>query len=300
MNFSEQPPSQRWSALTYRGQKLAEVWFKPEGEPSGLTFRIPQPSFALPDMDQLMTAENLLRAVALAPEDVESWRHGDIGHSGGDGPDGELCQPLAPPPPDVAYLEVHVRLKPPSQTTASGDNVEPQTLIRLQDLEARWNALLSLEGAIDQVRARVESAQAEMETAAQKMLTSDEKVHASNADVLQWNKAKARSRYALPKAKEFVHRATWALGAPERKKLGELFKEGLSPLTPLVEIDKLPEELARMLKQHQVLSAQGGTVYQECKAITAEIQGTLRTLLSNSAANAQKKRVAAHKKGKFV
>jgi hypothetical protein len=33
MKFSEQPPSEQWAALKYRGEKLAEVWFKPEGEP---------------------------------------------------------------------------------------------------------------------------------------------------------------------------------------------------------------------------------------------------------------------------
>jgi hypothetical protein len=131
-------------------------------------------------------------------------------------------------------------------------------------------------------------------------LTMDEKVHSLNADVLQWNKAKGRARYALPKAKEFVHRATWALGTPEKKKLGELFKDGLQPDVPLPNMDKLPEELAKLLKLRQVLSAQGGTVYQECKSITADIRGTLRTLLSNAAANAKKKRAAAHKKGKFI
>ena len=128
----------------------------------------------------------------------------------------------------------------------------------------------------------------------------DEKIHASNADVLQWNKAKSRARYALPKAKEFIHRATWAPGTPERKKLGEPFKDGLRPDIPLPNIDELPEELARLLKLRQVLSAQGGTVYQESKSITADIQGALRTLLSNATANAKRKRVADHEKGRFV
>ena len=77
MNFSEQPPSKQWVALKYRGEIIAEVWFKPEGEPFALTFRIPQKSFQLPGMGQRLTTENLLKAVGLAAEDVESWRHED-------------------------------------------------------------------------------------------------------------------------------------------------------------------------------------------------------------------------------
>jgi hypothetical protein len=301
VNFSEQPPSEHWAALKYRGEKFAEVWFKPEAEPFALTFRIPQESFQIPGMGQRITAENLLKAVAIATEEVESWRHGDVCHSGMNGSNPELRCPLPPPPQDDAHLTVYVSVKPLPQVVASGESCVPEIpLEKLQDLEARWNAILGVETAIDQLRQRVEGAQAEMEAASQRMLTMDEKIHASNADVLQWNKAKSRARYALPKAKEFIHRATWAPGTPERKKLGELFKDGLRPDIPLPNMDQLPEELAKMLKLHQVLSAQGGTVYQECKSITAEIQGALRTLLSTAAANAQKKRVAGHKKGKFV
>jgi hypothetical protein len=40
------------------------------------------------------------------------------------------------------------------------------------------------------------------------------------------------------------------------------------------------------------------TVFQECTTIYAEIQGALRTLKSNAAANALKKRDAAKPKGK--
>src|SRR5262249_22958622 len=45
VNFSEQPPSKQWAALKYRGEKIAEVWFKPEDNPFALTIRIPQKSF---------------------------------------------------------------------------------------------------------------------------------------------------------------------------------------------------------------------------------------------------------------
>ena len=94
LNFSEQPPSKQWAALKYRGEKFAEVWFKPEGEPFALTFRIPQSSFHIPGMDQLLTAENLLKAVGITAEEVESWHHEGASPSGTNGPDSDLGRPL--------------------------------------------------------------------------------------------------------------------------------------------------------------------------------------------------------------
>jgi hypothetical protein len=53
------------------------------------------------------------------------------------------------------------------------------------------------------------------------------------------------------------------------------------------------EQLESLLKDRQVLSALGTSVYQECKGVSAELQGTLRTLQGNAAANATRKRAAA-------
>jgi len=168
-----------------------------------------------------------------------------------------------------------------------------------QDLEARWNALLVLEASIDTLRMRMEGLRAEMDTASKRTLSPDEKVHALNSDVAQWNKAKSRVHYALPKAKEFIHRATWVLGTPERKKLEEIYKDHIQPQIACPQIDKVPEQLENLLKDRQVLSAHGVTVYQECQSVTTELQGALRTLQGNAAANAQKKRAATGGKGKL-
>ena len=64
-------------------------------------------------------------------------------------------------------------------------------------------------------------------------------------------------------------------------------------------MDKVAEQLENLLKDRQVLSAHGVSVYQECKSISAEIQGALRTLQSNAAANATRKRGATDARGKF-
>jgi hypothetical protein len=301
VNFSEHPPSKQWAALKYRGETIAEVWFKPEGEPFALMFRIPRQSFQLPDMGQLLTTENLLKAVAVANEEVESWRHGDVSHSVLDGPIPELGRPLPPPPQDDPHLTVYVRLKPPAQVVAGNESGEPEVPPAKwwQDLEARWNAILGVEATIETLRLRMEGLRAEMETALKRTLTTDEKLHALNADVAQWNKAKTRIHYALPKMREFIHRATWAIGLPERKTLGELFKNHIQPQVPFPQMDEVPEQLENLLKDRQVLSAQGVSVYEDCKSISADVQGTLRTLQSNASTNERKQKDAARTKGKF-
>jgi hypothetical protein len=300
VNFSDQPPSKQWAALKYKGEKIAEVWFKPEGEPFTVTFRIPQKSFQISGMGQLLTTENLLGAVAIAAEEVESWRHGDVSHSGMNGSNPELRHPLPPPSQDVTHLTIYVSLKPPPQVVAPHESCEPEIpSAKWQDLEARWNAILGLEATIDTLRIRMEGIRSEMEAASRKTLTADEKVHALNADVAQWNKAKNRVHYALPKVKEFIHRATWAKGTPERKKLEELFKNHIQSQVPFPQMDKVPEQLESLLKDRQVLSAHGVTVCQECQSISADIQGAFRTLQSNAAANALKKRGASGAKGKL-
>jgi hypothetical protein len=300
MSFSEQPPSKEWAALKYRGETIAEVWFKPEGEPFALTFRIPQKSFHLPGIGPRLTTENLLRAVAIANEEVESWRHGDVCHSAADGLNPEWGRPLPPPPQDNPHLIVHVRLKPPAPVVAGDEGAEPEIPeAEWQGIKARWNTILGLEAALDTLRLRMEGLRAEMEASSRRTLTTEEKLHALNADVAQWNKAKSRVHYALPKVREFIHRATWVGGTPEKKQLEEYFKDPSPPPIPLAQVDKVRDQLECLLKDRQVLSAQGTAVCQECQNITAEIQGTLGTLLSNAASNARKARGAAHKKGKF-
>ena len=138
-----------------------------------------------------------------------------------------------------------------------------------------------------------------MEASSKERLTTEEKVHALNADVVQWEKAKSRVRYSLPKAAEFIHRATWAPGTPERKKLGEVFKNHLGPPIPFPQMDKVPKQIENLLKDRQALSAQGVAVYQECQSISAGIQGALRILQSNAAANATRKKAATRAKRKF-
>ena len=118
MNFSERPPSEQWAALKYAGAQFAEVWFKPDGELFALTFRVPQSSFQIPGMDQLLTAENLLKAVGIATEEVESWRREGDSDSDDKESHSELSRPLTPPPQDVAHLVLYVSLKPPQPAVA--------------------------------------------------------------------------------------------------------------------------------------------------------------------------------------
>src|SRR5262245_58270989 len=160
VNFSEQPPSKQWAALKYRGEKFAEVWFKPEGEPFALTFRISQEVFQVPGMRDQLTLENLLKAVAIVPEEVESCCQGDVSHSGMDASNPDFKNPLAPPAQSVSHLDIHVRLKPPADAVAPSPAGEAEaesseqeiSAAKWQDLEARWKAILGLEANMESMR----------------------------------------------------------------------------------------------------------------------------------------------------
>ena len=299
MNFFERPPSEQWAALKYRGDTIADVWFKPEGEPFALTIRIPQESFHVPGMGQLLTAENLLKAVGIAAADVESWRHEASPQPGVSWHDPDLSRPLPPPPQDVTHLTLHVSLKPPGASPDEGSVPEvPEA--KWQDLQARWEAILRLEASIETLRISTEALRGEMEASSRRALAAEEKVHALNADVAQWTKAKSRVLYSLPKAREFIHRATWAVGTPERKRLGALIEDHVRPRIPFPELDQLTEQLESLLKDRQVLSAHGVAVHQECKSVQTDVQLALRTLQGNAAANAIKKRGATVARGKKI
>lgn len=167
-----------------------------------------------------------------------------------------------------------------------------------QELEPRWKAILGLEATIDTLRINMEALRSEMEASFRRTLTGDEKVNALSNDVVQWNKAKSRVHYALPKAKEFIHRAIWAKGTPERKRLDEFFKNPIRPDIPADVIDQVLEEIENLRKDRQVLSGDGMAVYQECKTIVADVQASLRTLQINAIARPAKKRGATGAKGK--
>jgi hypothetical protein len=299
VNFSEQPPSKQWAALKSRGETVAEVWFKPEGEPFALTIRIPQNSFQIPGIGPRLTTENLLKAVGITTEAVESWRREGASPSGVSGSNSELRHPLPPPPQDVTHLNLYVRLKPPPPAVASNDSGGPEVPeAKWQDLETRWNAILGLEARIETQRISMEGLRAELEGLSSRALTMDDKVHALTADLAQWNKAKSRLPHAVPKVKDFIHRATWALGTPERKRLEEIFKNHIRPRVPLPQMDQVIEQLESLQKDRQVLSGHGTSVSQECRSISAEVQGALRTLRANAATNAAKKRGATAARGK--
>jgi hypothetical protein len=304
VNFAEQPASKQWAALKYRGEKFAEVWFKPEGEPFALLIRVPQGSFQVPGIAPLLTAEKLLKAVGIPAEEVGPWRLEGTSPSGTNGPNPELGHPLPPPPQDVPFLTLHVTLKqPPEAVPPTGpptESSEPEAPEgKWEELEARWKGILDLEGIMDSLRLTMEALQREMETASMKMLTMDEKLHAFNADIAQWNKAKSRVTYALPRVREVIHRSTWAPGRPERKKLEEIFKNHGQPGAVDPPVEEVAKLLDNVLKDWQVLHAHGQSVYQDCKSIAASVQGAMSTLLTNAAANAAKARAAQRKKGKY-
>jgi hypothetical protein len=134
-----------------------------------------------------------------------------------------------------------------------------------------------LEAGVDNLRISMEGLRAEMDAAARKTLPLDVKVNALSADVAQWTKAKGRLHYAAPKAREFIHRATWATGTPERKKLTEFVESHIQPRVPFPRVEEVLAQFEGLLKDRQTLYGQGMAAYQECKSLVAECQAALRT-----------------------
>ena len=301
VNVSEPVSSTEWTALALQGEGVVEVRFEPEGGRSTLVFRIPRSRFQVSDLSQQLTVEDLLRAADVANGDVESWQFRDETHFGMDGTNLELKRVLPPPPPDETHLTVSARLKPPAPAAGRSEGldqeVSPETW---QALDALWRSVLGLEASIDTLRLGLEGLRIELEAAFRKTLTVEEKVHALQADVAQWTKAKNRIHFALPKVREFIHRATWASAAAERKRLEELVRTHIEPRVPLPELDEVRAQLGHLQKDRQVLFAQGNSVYQEGRGILAEIQRVVSTLQRNAADRARQKRSAGREKGKHL
>ena len=287
MSPADQVPSDDWVPVEHLWEDLAAAWFRPDGERPTYLFRVPrerlQPAAAGPPV----TIETLLEAASLPTDEVESW-HLEDGTSPG------LNQPL-PLPPDASHLTVYVQMKPAQ--AAGDDDVPPE---KWQALEALWRAVLALEASTDALRLSLDGLRAEMEGAFKRSMSVEEKVHALQIDVVQWTKAKSRVHYALPKVREFIHRATWASAAPERKELAAVVETYIEPRVPPPVLDQVRERLEHLQKDRQVLFGQGNAVGQECRAILAEIQRAFSTLQRNAADRARKEREARRTKGKYL
>jgi hypothetical protein len=187
---------------------------------------------------------------------------------------------------------------PPAQAVPNEGGEQDIPLEKWQALEACWKTILGLEASIETSRLSMDGVRAEMEAAFKKALPVEDKLHALQSDVAQWDKAKNRVHYALPKAREFIHRATFALAVPERKRLEEIYRNHIEPRIPLPDVDSVREQLEHFQKSRQVLFAQGNSVYQECRGILGEISRALSALQRNAAERAREKRRAGREKGK--
>ena len=288
VSMAEPAQSTEWMTLTHEGVAIAEAWSLPEGGRVTLVFLVPRERL------EQVTIETLLMAAKVSKDDVESWRLGD----GADGVPVEWNQPLPSPSSDDSHLTVYVTLKSP--VVVGGDDwvVTPE---QWQAIEALWKTILGLEAAIDASRHGMDGLRSEMESMLKRHLSVDEKLNALQHDVTQWAKAKSRIQYTLPKVREFVHRATFALAVPERKRLDDIVKNHLEPRIPFPEIDRLREQLEHLQKDRQVLFAQGSTVNNECRGILGDVQRALSSLQRNAANRAANKRSNARSnKGKLM
>lgn len=275
MESIDEVPEER-AVLKWDGQAIAEAWFQADAEGPLLIVRVPQ------DRAAELTLDQLLAAAAVPADEVSSARADDL-------PIADFAMPL--PVTAHSHVLIRVRLRSP-------DAVDDVPLEKWQALDVCWKTILGLEASIDVSRLGMESLQSEMQAAFKRQMNVEEKLHALQADIAQWNKAKSRVHYALPKVREFVHRATWALAVPERKALEEIYKNHIEPRKPLPNVDRVRERLEHFQKDRQVLLAQGNSVLQECRSLLSEIQRAYATLQRNANDNARRKRSASREKGK--
>lgn len=311
MSVAEQGISSDWTTLTHEGEAIAEAWSMPDGGRVVLVFLVSRNVLAGRASDghlsnpslarsanktefRPVTIETLLNASQVSKDDVESWRLGD----GSDATRIELDHPLPPPPADDDQLTVYVTLKSPVAADSEGWVVTSE---QWQAIEALWKTILGLEAAIDASRLGMDGLRSEMESSLKKQLSVDEKTNALQNDVSQWSKAKTRIQHALPKMREFVHRATFALAAPERKRFDDIVKNHLEPRIPYPEVHRLREQLEHLQKDRQILLAQGNAVSHECRGILSEVQRAFSSLQRNAANRAANKRSNARSnKGKLM
>lgn len=181
----------------------------------------------------------------------------------------------------------------PTQIPEANELAVPEVSAeKWQALTSRWNAIVGVEATIETLRITLEGQRSELEGMCKQTLGVEDRMTALQNDVAQWNKAKSRVHYALPRVREFIHRANLAACVPERKRLDELTKQHLVPRVPFPGADKVLAEMEHLLKDRQALLAQGNAVSQECRGIAAEIQRALSTLRTNAANNARRKRAA--------
>jgi hypothetical protein len=166
-----------------------------------------------------------------------------------------------------------------------------------QEPESQWKTILGLEGNIDDLRGAIERLCAELEASLKRALTTEEKLHALAADVSEWTQARGRIQFGLPRAKDFVHRAKWAKGTPERRLLANFFKSAPGVSTAGPQINQALEVLRKNL---QILYAQGVAISYECKSVSANVQGALGRLQSNSTARRAQKMLANRAKRKWI
>ena len=287
----------KWAGLELNGKPIAEVSFQSDGDRSIFAFRIPREQFFDRDITEQLTIADVLNAAAISIDEVESWEFLDESHSSMDGTIPELQRILPPPAPGATYLIVQVRLQSPARVENCDQEMPPE---KWQALDAIWRGILGLEAAIDALRLGMDGLRIEMENSLKKQLHVDEKVHALQSDVLQWNKAKTRVHYSIPKVREFIHRATWAAAQPERKRLEEIVDKYIVPRIPLRDMNRVRERLEHLQKDRQLLFIQGNAVNQECRALCGELQRALSTLQRNAVDRARQKRSAGRDKGKHL
>jgi hypothetical protein len=277
-----------WSPLDHLLDEIADAWYRPEGERSLFRFRVARERLA-----ESVTIERLLAAASIPVEEFESCRIGDDFHN-------DLSMSLNPIDGE-AFCEIEVATKPRSDDEIVVESESGEITADVwHALETAWKSIATLESTIDGLRLSMGGLASEMDSAFKRPLSTEDKLHALQADMAQWSKAKSRITYSLPKVREFVHRATWAAAAEDRRQLAAIAKQHIEPRVPFANPNETRRKLELLLKDRQVLLAQGNAVNQECRSILSEVQRAASTLQRNASERAKNKRRGGWEKGKHL
>jgi len=154
--------------------------------------------------------ENLLKAVAIVPEEIEFWRHGDVSNSGNT----HIGSTPAAAPANVAHWRLACassrRWKPLPARKAGNWRFRGQVAGTRSPLEGHLGFGSGIETCASVWKASLWKWKTYGEA-----IDDRRKAYAPRADVAQWTKAKNRVHNAVPKLKEVIHRSTWRWDRPK-------------------------------------------------------------------------------------
>ena len=282
MDFSKRAPSTKWTTLTYEGAVVAQVWFKPEGNPVGLQFLMPTRAFQLPDLENHLTMANLLKTVQIELKEIQSWTCSGIVHEGMNGTNPDFNKRIGPSSNSSDPVPIDVLLN-----SGHASEITPE---QWNDLASRWDKIALLESEISRIRTEAERLCAKLDSLWNTTLTLEDK-YASRLDIAKWEEAKKRIPHLRPELIGFLK--SWnsiaAASIETKSRFVELIKTRNSSFSQM-EMSNALNELESIRKNRQVWISRGNDLCNLAQGVMSRAQVVLGQLKSSAKANFARKK----------